>query len=342
MRGSAGAGGGRRVRLADVAAHLGLSATSVSLALRGAAGVSDETRQRVVAAAEELGYRPDRTASSLARLHSGLLGVLVDVHNSFHAELVEQIDVAARAAGYDVVVSPLTRFRSEASAIDTLVGFRCEALVLLGPTAPPRTLGELDATLPTVVVGRRLGPGVADVVRTSDTAGVGQAVDLLVDLGHRDIVFVDGGDGPIAADRRRGYRAAMRRRGLDGQARVLPGDHTETAGVRAAETLLGEPGLPTAVVASNDRCAVGLLDALTRAGVAVPGHVSVVGYDNSPQSRWAHVELSTVSQEAEQQAGHAVAAVQERLSGRREPREVVLQPRLIARATSGPPRESTA
>ncbi len=150
-------------------------------------------------------------------------------------------------------------------------------------------------------------------------------------------VYVDGGRGTIPADRRRGYRVAMRRCGLDGQVRVLAGDQTEAAGVRAAEALLAGGPLPTAVVAFNDRSAVGLLDTLTRAGIRVPDQVSVIGYDDSPQSRWAHVELTTVSQEGGQQAERAVTAAVERLEGRVDAREVVLTPRLVVRATTGPP-----
>ena len=329
-------GVGRRPRLADVAALVGLSPASVSLVLRNEPGPSEETRRRVLAAATALGYRPDRTASSLARRRSGLLGLLVDVHNSFHAELVEGIDAAARDVGYDVVLSTLTRVRNEDRAIETLLDFRCEALVLLGPESAPSRLARLDTMVPVVVVGRRLAPLVADAVRSADGAGVGQAVEHLVDLGHEDIVFVDGGRGTIATDRRRGYRSAMRRRGLAAHTRILPGDHTESAGISAAEVLLRQDELPSAVVAFNDRSAVGLLDALTRAGIRVPEQVSVVGYDDSPQSHWAHIELTTVSQEAGQQAKHAVASAVDRLGGRTELREVVLTPRLVVRATTGP------
>jgi DNA-binding LacI/PurR family transcriptional regulator len=264
------------------------------------------------------------------------LGLLVDVHNSFHAELVEGIDAAARDAGYDVVLSTLTRVRNEDSAIETLLDFRCEALVLLGPESPPSRLAQLDTMLPVVVVGRRLTPLVADAVRSADGSGVGQAVEHLAELGHEDIVFVDGGRGTIATDRRRGYRSAMRRRGLDARSRILPGDHTESAGISAAEVLLRQDELPSAVITFNDRSAVGLLDALTRAGIRVPEQISVVGYDDSPQARWAHIELTTVSQEAGQQAKHAVASAVDRLGGRTEPREVVLTPRLVVRATTGP------
>ena len=175
-------------------------------------------------------------------------------------------------------------------------------------------------------------------MRAADDQGVGQAVRHLVALGHREITFVDGGRGTIASDRRRGYRQAMRDLGLSGQARIIPGDHTEEAGIRAARTLSGGP-LPTAVIASNDRSAVGLLDALVRLGVQVPGTVSVAGYDDSPLARLAHVDLTTVSQDGRQQAEQAVALVAERLEhGRTAPRAIVLTPHLVVRGTTGPPR----
>jgi DNA-binding LacI/PurR family transcriptional regulator len=130
----------------------------------------------------------------------------------------------------------------------------------------------------------------------------------------------------------------MRSNGLDDRLRVIGGDHTEAAGARAARLLLdeGRP-LPTGVVAFNDHCAVGLLDALTRAGVEVPGEVSVVGYDDTALSRLAHVNLTTVNQDARRQAEHAVAAATERLDGgRTTAREVVLAPHLVVRGTTGP------
>ena len=327
----------RRPRLADVAAQVGLSPASVSLVLRNEPGPSESTRRRVLAAAAALGYRADRTASLLARRRSRLLGLMIDVRNSFHAELVEDVHTAAESSGYDVVLSTLTHTRNETRAVETLLDFRCEALILLGPEAPAARLEELDRILPVVVVGRRLAPPVVDVVRTADDEGVAQAVDHLVGFGHQEIAFVDGGRGTIAADRRQGYRSAMRRHGLSGRSQVVSGDHTESAGIRAAHALLARRARPSAVIASNDRCALGVLDALTREGVPVPGAMSVVGYDDSPLARLAHVDLTTVSQEADQQASRAVAAAVERLTGSRTvPEEVVLTPRLSVRGTSGP------
>ncbi|MPY81551.1 MAG: LacI family transcriptional regulator, partial [Actinophytocola sp.] len=149
----------------------------------------------------------------------------------------------------------------------------------------------------------------------------------------------DGGSGTIASDRRRGYRKAMHRHGLDEHLRIIAGDYTEEAGKRASQALLAGTRLPTAVVAANDRCATGLLDGLNRAGVDVPGSVSVAGYDNSLLSQMAYVDLTTVSQAVPQQAQHAVNAAVERLEGvRTNARNVVLTPKLIVRSTTGPVR----
>jgi DNA-binding LacI/PurR family transcriptional regulator len=327
-----------RPRLEDVAAEVGLSTASVSLVLRGADGPSAATRERVLEAAARLGYRADRAASLLARRRSRLIGVMMDVRSDYHGELVADVHEAAEQHGYDLVLSTVTRTRDERRAVETLLDSRCEALVLLGPDAPAAWLEALDRQLPVVVVGRPFPSAGVDVVRAADDVGVGLAVDHLVGLGHADIAYVDGGAGEIAAGRRLGYQHAMRRHGLYDRVRVVPGDHTEEAGIRAAAVLTGAAPDPTAVVTFNDRVAVGLLDALSRAGVAVPGEMSVVGYDDSPLSRLAHVDLTTVSQNSHQLTEHAVAAVVERLDGGRTGhREVVLAPRLVVRSTTGPP-----
>ncbi|HET9557632.1 MAG TPA: LacI family DNA-binding transcriptional regulator, partial [Actinomycetota bacterium] len=204
----------RRPRLEDVAARVGMSPASVSMVLSNAPGPSAATRERVLAAAAELGYRPDRTASLLARRRTHLVGVQMVVGSAFHAELVEDLYEAAERQGYDVVLSAVTRTRDERRATETLVDFRCEALILLGPVAPAAQLAALGRQLPVVVIGRRVDGGGVDVVRSADADGVGQAVDHLAGLGHRAIAYVDGGRGTIASDRRRGYRTAMRRHRL--------------------------------------------------------------------------------------------------------------------------------
>ncbi|OJF12334.1 LacI family DNA-binding transcriptional regulator [Couchioplanes caeruleus] len=328
----------QRPRLDDVAARVGVSTASVSLVLRGAPGPSAETRRRVLEAAAELGYRADRTASMLARRRRHLLGVMLDIRNPFHAELVEEIQAEADLVGYEIVLSTLTRHRDEKRAVETLLDFRCEAVLLLGPDFADQRLGALAAQVPVVAIGRRVADAPVDVVRSADHLGVSAALTHLIGLGHRRIAFLDGGRGAVATARRRGYRDAMRRAGLRDEIRIIPGDHTEEGGVRAGRLLAADGDPPTAVVASNDRCAVGLMDALIRAGREVPREMSIVGYDDSSLARLAHIDLTTVNQDAPAQAKFAVSAAVQRLDeGRRERVEMVLHPQLVVRGSTAPP-----
>jgi DNA-binding LacI/PurR family transcriptional regulator len=262
------------------------------------------------------------------------------VANAFHAELVEAIQDAADDAGYQLVLSPVTRSHDEDRAVETLLEFRCEALLLLGPTTSDPELTALAGQLPVVVVGRPPGVPGPDVVRTDDADGLSQVVHHLVGLGHRRIAHLAGGPTAIAALRVQGYTSAMTRCGLAGQIDILSGGHTEAAGLQAAEQLLARPPTerPTAVATFNDHSATGLLERLVRAGIDVPREISVVGYDDSALARLAHLDLTTVSQEPREQARLAVAAAVEQLDGGRiGPRESVLTPRLVIRGTTAPP-----
>jgi len=336
-----------RPRLDDVAARAGVSAASVSLVLRGRPGPSDATREAVLRAASDLGYRPDRTASLLARRRTQLLGVTMTVSSPFHAELLEDLQAAADERGYDIVVSPLTRTRDERRAVESLLDFRCEALLLLGPTMSDAELAALAADHHVVAIGRRADASGVDQVRAADDLGVTMAVDHLAGLGHRSIAFVDGPREPIATLRRHGYRAAMRR--LHAAApRIVPGGATEEAGQaavasRADAGALGVGDPVTSLVCFNDRAALGALDALRRRGIRVPDDISVVGYDDSPVARLATIELTSVSQATEPMAVAAVEAATQRLDqGRAHPVDIVLEPHLVIRGTTGRPPASSA
>ena len=326
----------KAVTLQDVADHAGVSKALASMVFRNVAGPSEQTRRRVLAAGEELGYRPNRAASLLSLRRTRLIGVMANVRNSFHAELVEYLVAAADAAGYEIVLGAVTPTHGEAKAVETLLDFRCEALILLGPELDAAVLAELGARVPVVAVGRRVSSAAVDVVRAADGRGIAQLVDHFVSLGHRRICHLTGGPGTISADRRNGYVRAMRRHGLADEIDVLDGDYTEGGGISAAAVLLARPVRPTAVIAVNDRSAVGLLDSLRRSDLDVPGDVAVAGYDDSPLAGLAHIDLTTVNQQPGEQAARAVQAVIERLDHARVERvDLVVPPRLVTRATSG-------
>ncbi|MEW2439619.1 substrate-binding domain-containing protein [Streptomyces caniferus] len=160
-------------------------------------------------------------------------------------------------------------------------------------------------------------------------------------LGQRDIAHVDGGRAPGTADRRRRYRTAMTRHGLADHIRVLPGGLTEEDGAAAARTLLAARPRPSAVLACNDRCATGVLDAFLRAAVPVPDEMSVVGFDDSRLARRAHIDLTTVGQDIPRLAELAVGRAIARMEAEAAPGpETVIVPRLVVRATTAAPRRA--
>jgi DNA-binding LacI/PurR family transcriptional regulator len=335
------AGRDRRPTLADVAASAGVSTALVSIVIRDAPGASAATRQRVRQAADELGYRPDNRARLLRSSRSRLLGVVFGVQQAFHGDLVCGLYGAAERVGYALTLSAVTPDRDERRAAGGLLQDRCEALVLLGPQSPTAYLAELAARLPVVVVARAVRHRAVDVVRTADDEGLHVAVDHLVALGHQRIAHVDGGRAAGAAERRRGYREAMHRHGIDAEVCTVPGGPTEDDGAAAAHALLGGPSAqrPTAVTVFNDRSATGVLDVVRRAGLDVPGEVSVVGYDDSRLARLSHIDLTSVAQDTAQMTSRAVARAVERIDGVAVThREVVIPPRLVVRSTTAPPR----
>ncbi len=327
-----------RVRLDDVAAHLGVSTSTVSLALRGLPGPSAETRAKVLDAVELLGYRPDRAARALARGKSLNIGVVISLSDAFHSLLVEGLYEASQFEPCELVLSAATRSRSELRAAETLLDSRCEVLILLGPHGTDEEIVRLSEQKPVISVGRKVEAENVDVVRVLDRAGVGLGVRHLVELGHERIVYADGGHGPPAAERREGYHEAMQAAGLAARDLVLQSGHSRASIDETVEAIARLDPLPTAVVTSDDECAVGLVQSMGRAGIAVPDRISVLGYDDSPVSRLPHVELSTVSQSPDEQAKAALTAAIERLRGARaEPVEIVLEPRLVNRATTAAP-----
>jgi len=328
----------RRPRLDDVAVEVGVSAATVSLVLRGVAGPSAATRERVLGAAARLGYRPDRAASLLASKRSRLIGVVVDVSNPFHSELIEDVHESAQRQSYNLVLSAVTRTQDETRAIETLLDSRCAALVLLGSKLPAARLTDLARQVPIVVVGRPVSSPGVDVVRTDDKEGLEQGVAYLAGLGHRQITYIDGGQGEVPALRRRAYQRAMRRHHLADYIRIVEGGETEDAGGRAAPKIRRLQPLATAVMTFNDRCAMGLIDALLRSGVEIPHSLSVVGYDDSTVARLGHINLTTISQNGPQLMDQAITALIERMDDNRsEQSSMVVPPHLIVRGTTGPP-----
>lgn len=323
----------RRPTLEDVAARAGVSRALVSIVMRDAPGASNHTRERVKRAADDLGYRPDPRARRLRQHRSNLIGLTFAAGQDFHADLVDGVYVLADALGYDVVLSAVTPHRDELRAVRTLTDDRCEGLILIGPRMRAGRLVDLASGMPVVVMARRVR-GV-DAVRSDDVAGAVAGVEHLLELGHRRILYLDGGGAPGAAERLRGYRRATRDAGVPEA--VRPGGLTEREGAAAAAAMLETGDLPDAVFAFNDRCALGVMDVLIRAGVTVPQQISVLGFDDSPLAGLAHIQLSTIRQDSAGLAEAAVSRLVSRLDGdgaRGAPTDIVRTPTLVVRGST--------
>lgn len=322
--------------LADVANGAGVSPALASIVMREAPGASAESRQRVLAVARQLGYRPDVRARSLASLKAHVIGVLFGRAGRFHIELIDGLYSAAEDRGWDLVLSALTESRDEKRAMESLQDFRFDALIMLGPpVAEPLMAGMV----PLVVVGWHVDNPEVDVVRTSDDHGVALAVQHLVDLGHRRITHLQGGTGLVSLSRRDAYVKAMGRHGLESEIRVVPCDgEDQLDGQRAARDLLeSDEELPTALIAFNDDIAAAAMSVLAQQGTRAPDDISIVGFDDSALARSPGIEMTSIRQVPQEMAALAVERIVARSAGAEvSDREIVLEPELRIRATTGP------
>jgi DNA-binding LacI/PurR family transcriptional regulator len=324
----------RRPTLMDVADAAGVSRALVSIVMRGAPGAAEATRQKVLEAARELGYRPDSRARLLRSTRTKLLGLSFSSSQPFHAEIVDAAYAEAAARGYEIALSAVANGRPETRSLEALLDFGSEALIVIAPTLSNTDLARYARQVPLVSLLRDDVDELVDSVNSDNQAGLRIAVDYLTGLGHRRIVHVDGGTAVAADQRRAAFRAEMHRHGLE--AVVVPGGPDEEGGMRAGQLLKGD--IPSAVIAFNDRSALGLMESLRASGLQVPSDVSVLGYDDSQFARLSYVQLSSISQDAPLLAAAAVNRAVDRVEGTQSPARVVRTPHLVVRNTTAPPR----
>ncbi|MFF0991361.1 LacI family DNA-binding transcriptional regulator [Kocuria nitroreducens] len=284
----------RRSTIRDVAERAGVSKSLVSLVLQGSGNVSAGRRQSVLQAMEELGYRPNRIARSLSAPRTSTVGVLLnDLRNPWFVELLEGLTATVHAAGVSpVLAASSTNLRIGRRSVDALLEQRIDGLVVVGTTTEAAGVKAAAAGLPVVLAGTREPhlPRV-DIVVNDDEAGARQTTEHLLRLGHRRIAHLQG-PGEIAELRRAGYEHAMRTADLEPC--VVVGGMSEESGYAAAHRLITAADRPTAIFAFNDIAAIGVLSAAADQGLAVPGDLSVVGYDNTYLARVRHLSLTSV------------------------------------------------
>jgi DNA-binding LacI/PurR family transcriptional regulator len=325
----------------DVAKKARVSRALVSLVMRGSPNVSEQRRRRVLRAAEELGYRPNAFARSLASKRSDTLGVLInDVTNPYFGGVYSSLAAAAEEAGFDLLVAPGTRSAAkEAALVRTLLEHRVAGLALMSPMMSTKTLRGLTASWPTVLIGRDTSISSVDVVTTDEHQAARLVLEHLMGLGHRDIVHVTGGSNASGKARAKAHREVMGELGLE--PREIPGAFSHDAGQEAAREILAGSSLPTAVVAANDLVAVGAMGVFESHGLHVPDDISVVGYDDSQIARLDLVQLTSICQGVTRFGSAAIELLVNRIDDPQTPRVVErIETTLVERRTTCPPGQS--
>jgi LacI family transcriptional regulator, repressor for deo operon, udp, cdd, tsx, nupC, and nupG len=328
----------------DVAEAAGVSIATVSRALHGLPRVSETTRQRVLAAAADLRYVASPTATSLVSGQTMAIGVVAPFLNRwFFAGLVHSAEERLRKAGYDLVLHSLGTDAEERRRAfsGALLRKRVDAVLVLGLQPTDDEVAMLSAAGgPVAIVGTDV-PGWASV-RIDDRAAARCAVRHLVDLGHRRIGFIgtgpdDGRHTTTPGDRLIGYRNELAAAGVPADpALEAAGGFTVRGGLAAAEGLLRLPEPPTALFAASDEIAMGAVQAARRAGLQVPGDVSVIGIDDHEMAEL--LELTTVAQPVAAQGVLAAEMLVSALTDPGQPQPAVVVPTtLIVRGTTGKP-----
>jgi len=328
----------------DVADDLGVSRQLVSLVLRDAPGPSAESRARILAAAQRLGYRPNASARQLRQTRTRLIGLMFAMRNPFQVGVAERLFERAAEAGFGLVLGPVTPDRSTDDVLSELLEERVEAIIAFNPDPSSAVLAGAPDLVPVVWLGEWIDRPAVDNIHVDEMNGLRLAVDHLVGLGHRDIAYVGGRGGRVGADRADAYRAAMAGAGLADRIDIVPADFSEEGGAAAARAILGRADRPTAVVCGGDQAAAGVVAVLIRAGVRVPQDLSVIGFDDSYLASLSYLRLTSVSQGVEATVDETLRAVVDRLGGDGGPGRVIATPTaLVVRESTGPaPRAAGA
>ncbi len=343
---SVAAGRATIVTMRDVARATGVSQSTVSRVLSGAATavpIAADTRERVLAAARSLGYRPNPLARGLRGSRTMLLGVIVrEITDPFFAGAVDAVSTEAGKRGYNVVLGTAHARADEAIALWAVLEARhCDAIVLLGDMRDqPRLIEDLrDAHAPVVALWEGSRRGGITSVSVDNRAGIEAVMEHLLGLGHRRIAFVGGQRHGDIAEREAAFSAAVERSGeplRKGYVRTTA--NSPAGGREAVRALLKLAEPPTALVCATDVLAIGALHEAHERSLRLPGELSITGFDDIPMAAYTVPALTTVRMPVREMVAAAVAAViDDRGEHILEEARPTFKPSLVVRASTAAP-----
>lgn len=329
----------KRPTIRDVAAEAGVSKSLVSLVYSSEDGVSEEKRERVLAAAKKLGFTPNLWARSLSSGQSNFIAILVvDLHNPLFTEVADEARKALASRGHQTFMTAAEISERdgkkilEKSTVQALLDLRPKGILIIGDLPDKNSLKSVPESVP-IVIATTISTGLkrAICLRVDEDEAMRQIVNHLSSLGHKNIAYVGPNEGEVAAARYDGFVSAMASKGLEASAQFC--DRTEDAGYTAATLALQDSGKPTALVCFNDIVALGVQEAI-RVFQDAGGHpIALTGFDNTYISALSRISLTSI----EQEKGAIAVRAAELLTGdpeewkAAEGKSLLLVPRLIIR-----------
>jgi LacI family transcriptional regulator len=282
----------------DVARAAGVSTATVSRILNNVGPANEETRRRVRAVAEQLRYVPSALGRNLSTRRTDAVGLLLpDLYGEFFSEVIRGADQTAQDHHYHLLVSSEHSDRSEIIAALQMMRGRVDGLIIMSPHIDVQALNvNLPRGLPVVLLNCNIAGDGYDAIDIDNVGGAHQMVAHLLMHGHRRIAIIKGlENNNDARERLRGYREALREAGIDlDPAQEIAGDFSEASGFKAVVDALAFAPRPTAIFASNDSMAVGLMRGLHESGIAVPQEMAVAGFDDTTIGHYLTPPLTSV------------------------------------------------
>jgi DNA-binding LacI/PurR family transcriptional regulator len=330
----------RAAVMSDVGRLAGVSHQTVSRVINGSPHVRPETRERVLAAMHELGYRPNPVARALVTGRSNMLGVVsFDTTLYGPASTLLGIERAAHEAGYFIIVASLKALNrsSVVDAVERLRRHGVDGILVISPLQDAAdALRHAPDDVPLVAVEAGPAEGVS-VVEVDRLAGAVSATRHLLDLGHETVWHVAGPSEFLESRQRlEGWRATLAAAGAEAPPALI-GDWSARSGYDLGRRLCSDPSV-TAIFVANDQMALGVLRAMHEAGRHVPGQVSLVGFDDIPEAAYFIPPLTTVRQDFDEVGARSLNLLVRTIeSGQRVPSDSRVQPELVVRASTGVP-----
>jgi DNA-binding LacI/PurR family transcriptional regulator len=330
-----------RVNIRDVAKLAGVSVATVSRVINGSDDpVREATRNRVLLAVERLHFYPNDLARGLFQVRTNTVGVIVpDASNPYYPEIVRGIEQVAADHSYAVIFCNVDhQVKKHRYYLDVLMQKRVDGIIGVGGDYNYRqsqaALESMEMNL--VLIGRHDELDYP-TIETPDFDGGRRAAEHLIGLGHSRIAFLTGSAKSVASsDRRDGYLSALAAARVVADASLISaGDYQEESGYRLGRTLLGLADPPTAIIAANDRMALGVLAAAADLGVDVPKFVSVVGFDDITASSYVRPSLTTVKSPGHHAGRKAMEIMLGVIAGEDVPRRTVMPCDLVVRQSTG-------